>query len=162
MRKLLATITFPLIVLVAQAESTLELSKHDTVIVLADEAWEEPDAEVIHFRGHFRLSGPDWSVVAEQATLYGSLEAPDRVVVDGSPALIVVQKSLSEGQIEGRSNRIEYSRSEDFVQLSGEAVVSDKGSHVASSVLRWDLAADRIIASGTEGAKMILYPKSDP
>ncbi len=144
-----------------EAQEALNLSANDTFRVLADEAWEELESDAIHFKGNFRLIGPQWSVHADEATMFGSLYEPRRFVADGSPALIVVQKSRSNGHITGRGEHIEYLRSEDSVEITGAATVVDRGDTVTSSMLRWDLLTDAISAGGADGVRMVIDAKKN-
>ena len=140
------------------AQDLPRLANNDTVTVLADEAWEELEQQVTHFRGNFRLYGPDWSVTADSAVLYGPLDDPERVVADGSPARILVEKSAADGEVTGHGSRIEYLRAEDIVQVTGDAQIINEGNSMSSSLLRYDLAAERITASGQGGVKMTVDP----
>lgn len=143
------------------AEDLPRLSDDDTVSVFAQTAWEDKDQEITYFEGRFRLVGPDWSLVADSAALYGSLDDPERVVALGKPAQIVIRKSSLEGDVVGRGEEIEYLRAEDAVQVSGSAVITNDGNSMSSSVLRYDIAGDRIDAGGPDGVKMVLDPNTE-
>lgn len=150
-----------LLAALGEAQDAPNLSANNTFRVLADEAWEELESDAIHFKGNFRLIGPQWSVHADEATVFGSLYEPRRFVADGSPALIAVQKSRSKGHITGRGDHIEYLRSDDSVEITGAAAVFDQGHTMTSSMLRWDLLTDAISAGGADGIRMVIDAKKD-
>ncbi len=142
-----------------QAAQKLELTRDDTVVVRADEAWEEPGQRIAHFRGNFQLKAPDWSVAADRAVVYGPLENPDRVVVDGMPARIRLLKSDRITEVEGQGRHIEYRRASDTVSLSGEARLNDGDNALVSSRIEYDIGADSISAGGEEGVEVVVQPK---
>lgn len=144
----------------ARPDDNVWLSNDDTINVTADEAWEERGKATTHFQGNFRLLGPDWSVSADKAVLYGPLDNPDKVIAQGNPARIVVRKTNGEGEVVGVGSRIEYRHLNNVIELTGEATVTDADNIMTSSVLSYDLTAERIIASGPEGVKMTLDPNS--
>lgn len=143
------------------ADDLPRLSDDDTVSVYAQNAREDKDHEITYFEGEFRLTGPDWSLVADSATLYGSLDDPERVVALGSPARIVVRKTSLESDVVGQGNEIEYLRAQDAVRVSGSATITNDGNSMSSEELLYDIAADRIDAGGPEGVKMVLDPKTE-
>ena len=67
---------------------SLDFSSDDTVTVTAKRAWEGDEANVIHFSGNFELRGPDWFLSGDSAVVYGKLDNPDRVVIEGKPAKV--------------------------------------------------------------------------
>ncbi len=53
------------------AAGPLKISDENTILVTADEVWEEPEQNIFHFRGNFELRTPRWAVMADEATVYG-------------------------------------------------------------------------------------------
>ena len=142
-----------------QGAPKLALTKDDTVVVRADEAWEEPHQEIAHFRGNFQLQAPDWSVVGDSAVLYGALEDPDRVEVEGQPALIWLLKADAAGKVEGQGRRIEYHRASDRITLTGDARLADGKNTLVSGLIEYDIGADRFSAGDAEGVEVIVEPQ---
>lgn len=138
------------------AEDKLEFSSDEPILVRADEAWEEPGEEVTHFRGNFEMSGSEWSVKADEASVFGPLNTPDRIVITGSPAQAWIKKSGEEGKVEGEGQRIEYVRSTDSLSLSGDAVIKDGESTVRSGLIEYDMVAKRFKASGEKGVTIVV------
>ncbi len=144
----------------AGSAQKLELSKDDTVVVRADEAWEEFAGQVAHFRGNFELTAPDWSVVADSAVVYGPLEDPERIIVDGAPARIRLAKSGREDPIEGEGRHIEYRRADDTVSLSGQARLRDGERTLSSALIEYERRGDRVSAG--EGVEVLIPAKRQP
>ncbi len=144
----------------AGSAQKLELSKDDTVVVRADEAWEEFAGQVAHFRGNFELAAPDWSVAADSAVVYGPLEDPERIVVDGAPARIRLKQAGREGTVEGEGRHIEYRRADDTVSLSGQARLRDGERTLSSALIEYERRGDRVSAG--EGVEVLIPAKRQP
>lgn len=142
------------------AQDLPRLSDEDTITVFAQKAWEDREQEITYFEGNFQLLGPDWSLAADSATLFGSLDDPERVIALGGPARIVVRKSNLDGDVVGQGEQIEYLRAQDVVQVSGNAQITNEGNSMTSNVLRYDMTADQIDAGGSEGVKMVIDPST--
>jgi len=140
----------------ALAEDKLEFGTDEPILVKADEAWEEPDEDVTHFRGNFEMSGATWAVFADEASVFGRLDDPERIIITGSPARAWINKSDEEGKVEGEGQRIEYLRSSESLSLSGDAVITDGESTVRSGLIEYDLVAKRFKASGDQGVTIVV------
>ena len=158
MKKLLAVLMagISLAMQPALAEDKLEFSSEDPILVKADEAWEESDGEVTHFRGNFEMSGASWSVFADEASVYGKLDDPERIVITGAPARAWINKADEAGRVEGEGERIEYLRSTDSLSLSGNAIITDGESTVRSGLIEYDLIEKRFKASGDQGVTIVV------
>ena len=71
------------------------LKDEDTVVVRAQEVWEDPNADTLHFEGQFDMRTPEWRILAVRATVYGAVNDPDRITVNGTPAKVWIQRSSS-------------------------------------------------------------------
>jgi lipopolysaccharide transport protein LptA len=142
--------------------NSLDFSSDDTVTVTAENAWEAEEADVIHFSGQFELHAPDWSLAGDTATVYGKLDNPDKVVVEGNPARISFlragEEAGSNGNPEDRDQRVdgtaaivEYFRATDKLTMRGAASLTRKDSTLVSEVIEYDADTDRYSASGEGG-----------
>jgi len=144
----------------------LDFSSDDSVIIKADSAWEDATADVVHFSGGFTLRAPDWYVSADTAVVYGKLDDPDKVQLNGNPASIFFLRTGSDAdnptrkpgepadRTEGTATDIEYLRSTNIVKLSGSATLKRGEDVLVSEKIEYDVDADRYTASGTGGVNI--------
>ena len=152
----------------AMAEG-LEFSDDDTITVTADSAWEAEEVDVLHFSGDFTLQGPDWSLTGDTAVVYGKLDDPDRVVVEGNPARISFLREadasgapVDEGErVDGGAALVEYFRASDKLTMQGTASLTRKESTLHSDRIEYDVDTDRYAASGAKGIRLILNPEDE-
>jgi lipopolysaccharide export system protein LptA len=167
----------------------LDFNTSDTVSIVADNAWEGDDVDVIHFEGNFELRAPDWYMSSDTATVYGKLDNPDKVVLEGKPAKIYflrdtnaepgaepatekdeqsAQAGLSTTRsepdlddVEGSALLIEYMRGSNKLKMTGSASLKRKDNQLSSEVIEYDIDADRYSASGDGGINIQVVPSDD-
>ena len=144
----------------------LDFSSDDSVIIKADSAWEDATEDVVHFSGGFTLRAPDWYVSADTAVVYGKLDDPDKVQLNGNPARIFFLRTGSDtdsptrndgepaDRTEGTATDIEYLRSTNVVKLSGSATLKRDEDVLVSEKIEYDVDSDRYTASGTGGVNI--------
>ena len=161
MTKLALVITLACFVapLSAQRE-TFRLTKDETVSIQADRAWEDDSPDIIHFEGKFHLNAGDWSLQADQATVYGKLDQPDTVVLTGSPARInlLVDRGGVQSTVEGEAPNIEYMRSAGSIRMTGGATLSRADNVMTSGEIEYDIDTDRFKTGGSQGVKIRVSP----
>ena len=146
----------------------LDFSSDDTVTVTAERAWEAEEADVVHFSGKFELRAPDWSLVGDTAVVYGKLDNPDRVVVEGKPARISFLRDDEadagttdpQERVDGTAFFVEYFRASDKLKMRGAASLVRKDSRLVSELIEYDVDTDRYSASG-EGGINIQFSTDD-
>ena len=151
------------------AAQGLEFSEEDTVIVTAARAWEADEGDVVHFSGNFELRAPDWTLQGETAVVYGKLDDPDRVVVEGNPARVSFLRQPDEDQsqpveeerVDGSAALVEYFRSTDKLVMRGAATLTRKDSALDSESIEYDVETDRYSASGQGGINILLNLEED-
>ncbi|MEP6158734.1 MAG: LptA/OstA family protein [Halieaceae bacterium] len=130
----------------------------------AERAWEADELDVVHFSGAFVLRAPDWSLEGDTAVVYGKLDDPDKVVVEGKPAKISFLRQEDETtatdssaeRIDGSASVVQYFRATDKLTMSGTATLTRKDSTLASDSIEYDVETDRYSASGAAGINIIL------
>jgi lipopolysaccharide transport protein LptA len=145
----------------------LDFSSDDTLTITADRAWEGDQADVTHFSGQFVLRAPDWSLSADTAVVYGKLDDPDRIVVEGKPASISFLRDAedagvnyaSEERVDGTASVLEYFRATDKLVMRGAATLTRKDSTLVSEVIEYDANTDRYSASGEGGINIEFTPE---
>jgi lipopolysaccharide transport protein LptA len=131
-------------------------SQDDTVIIKAREAWEDEAPDTVHFRGDFHLETQDWTVSADQATLYGKLDDPETVVLTGMPALITIHSAKS-GQsraVSGEATRIVYEKERNRILMEGGVRLSSDDSVLRGEEIEYRIDDDRINAAGKTGVRI--------
>jgi lipopolysaccharide transport protein LptA len=148
----------------------LDLSSDDTVTITAERAWEDVKGGITHFSGGFELRAPDWYVSADSALVYGKLDDPDKLVVNGQPAKIFILRdtqdsasnsdsdSDSEPNIEGTASTIEYYRTTNKLKMLGQAVLTREDNTLSSEIIEYDIDEDSYSASGEGGINVQLSP----
>ena len=145
----------------------LDFSSDDTLTITADRAWEGDQADVTHFSGQFVLRAPDWSVSADTAVVYGKLDDPDRIVVEGKPANISFLRNAEDAdvtddsseRVDGTAAVLEYFRATDKLVMRGAARLTRKDSTLVSEVIEYDANTDRYSASGEGGINIEFTPE---
>jgi lipopolysaccharide transport protein LptA len=141
----------------------------DTITITAERGWEGDEADVIHFSGNFELHAPDWSMAGDTAVVYGKLDNPDRVVVEGSPARVSFLRNEDENpddvdeqeRVDGVANFVEYLRATDKLTMRGAANLIRKDSTLTSQIIEYDVETDRYSASGEGGINIQYNPEDD-
>jgi lipopolysaccharide transport protein LptA len=151
---------------------SIDFSSDDTVTVTATKAWEAEEADVIHFSGGVELRAPDWSLEGETATVYGKLDNPDKVIVEGNPAKISFLRADEEAgssndseepeeRVDGAASIVEYFRATDKLKMRGSASLTRKDSTLVSEVIEYDVDTDRYSAGGEGGINIQFNPDDD-
>ncbi len=144
----------PAVVVGSDAGSSAS-TETETIVIRADRAWEEADgSEVLHFAGNFELISPEWELRSEEADLYGPLDDPTRIVARGAPAYLTILDGAQ--TIEGEGLVIEYRREEDVLVLQQDARLAGDDISMTSSEIVFDVGAERLQSSGTDGVEMVL------
>ncbi len=136
--------------------------KFATIRISADEASEDMQPGILHFKGHFHMQSNDWRLESTLATVYGPPDRPDRIYLEGSPALFLVSMDENEGQgvVEATAPVMEYQRSTNLLTLSGGAMLKLDGEVIRSTVIEYNISTDRYQAGGADGV-MIEVPGVD-
>ena len=158
--------TIALIVLVlyaglSDAKDVLRLSDATTIIVAADESWESENEEQINFRGHVEIRTPQWSVMADQAIVYGNLEDVSLIVAEGAPVYFIYASNSDDDAgdvVEGKGRHLEYNREARSLSLSGDADLKSAGRTMRSSKIDYNLEEQQLNAGGPEGVAITVDP----
>ena len=134
----------------------------ETIVISADEAFEDIQPGILHLNGRFLMQGPDWQLKSERATVYGPPHRPDRVHLEGLPAQFLIHRSDGEetGTVKATAPVVEYLRSTDMLKLSGGAMLELDGEVIRSTVIEYNISTDRYQAGGIDGV-MIEVPPVD-
>lgn len=97
------------------------------VVVRADRAANDPDANLTTFSGHFELQGADWPMQADAAVIYGPVEKPQRVLITGKPAKLWVARKGIERAVAVAADQIEYLPGQSLLRLQGHATIVEGG-----------------------------------
>ena len=144
----------------------LDLSADDTVTITAGRAWEDSEDDITHFTGRFELRAPDWYVSADSAVVYGKLDDPDKLVIEGKPARIFILRDTqqstgrldTEPNIEGIASTIEYLRNTNKLKMRGAAVLTREDNTISSEIIEYDIDEDSYSASGEGGINIQFSP----
>lgn len=137
-------------------DSEFSLNREDMIAIRADQAWEDLEPDVVHFDGHFEIRIRDWRATADRAVLYGKLDDPGRLVLDGKPARFEV--SYLEGarteRVLAEAREIIYERESRLIRLSGDATLLQGDSLLRSSAIEYDIANGRFRTEGEAGVRI--------
>jgi lipopolysaccharide export system protein LptA len=145
-----------------EAADVLRLSDNDTIVVAADESWEDLYQDIIHFRGNVEIQTTAWAVKADRVIIYGKLEDVERIVADGSPLYFMVSRSAAgeDDPVVGEGQQLEYRKSSGKLSLSGNAILSGEGQTIRSSEIHYDLEQQKVEAGGPEGVHITVDNES--
>jgi len=140
--------------------SPLEEGAFDMINISADEAGEDEQPGILHLNGHFLMQSTDWQLTAEEATVYGSPDKPDRVHLEGSPARFLINPNENEnqGQIKAAARVVEYLRDDNLLILSDGATLMLGDEVIRSTHIEYDIRTNRYRASGSDGVLIEVPP----
>ena len=140
--------------------SSLDKGAIDMISINADEASEDEQPGILHFNGHFVMRSNDWHLTSDQATIYGRPDKPDRVLLEGSPAKFLVNRTdhTDQGQVEGTALVVEYLREVNLLLLSGGATLVLGDEVIRSEQIAYDISTKRYQAGGTDGVLIKVPP----
>jgi len=123
------------------------------ISISADEASEGEQAGVLNFSGNFLMRSSEWQLTSEKATVHGSPNKPDRVVLEGAPAHFVINRDggSNRNQIRATAEVLEYQRDKNVLLLSGEATLTLKEEVIRSTSIEYDIDTNRYQAGGNNG-----------
>ncbi len=82
------------------------------------------------------------------------MENPELLIVNGNPARIAFDNEGS--TIIGRGDRIHYRYREELLELYDNAVLEGEDVSMTSSIIVYDLAAQRLQSSGPNGVEVVV------
>ena len=157
---------YPIILIAVMISSgyawALDKGKLETINISADEAYEDIQPDILHFKGHFLMQSREWRLESVQATVYGQPDRPDKVLLGGSPARFFITLNDANGQrvVEAEAPAMEYLRSTNVLKLTGGAMLKLDGEVIRSTVIKYDIDTNRYWAGGVDGV-MIEVPSGD-
>jgi lipopolysaccharide transport protein LptA len=160
MRLILSSILCLSAQVLAFAEEPVQLPQVDKISIRSNQAWEDTEPDIIHFRGDFSLTAADWFVSADSATLYGNLDDPETVILTGEPALFRVLATHGRGDetVAGDARQITYLRRLQVVRLEQDAQLSWGDSVIRGGEIEYEIETDRFRARGSGGVSLSLPP----
>lgn len=148
--------------LLAMSGFAASLSDHSFAVVSisADEALEDSDSDTMRFVGHFLMQSGEWELQSHEAVVAGPPDRPDRVLLQGSPARFLIERSSDDRMhiIEATAPSIEYVRATNLLSLSGGATLRLDGEVIRSAALEFDLSSDRYQSLGSDGVSIEVQP----
>ena len=155
-------LTCSLLILILSPDNAAPLGEitFDTISISADEAIEDERPGILHFDGNFLMQSSDWQLVSSKATVYGNPNKPDRVYLEGSPALFLVHQSddLTQGPVEASASVVEYQRAANTLTLSGSAILKLDDEVIRSTIIEYDIGTRRYRAGGNDGVLIEVPP----
>jgi lipopolysaccharide transport protein LptA len=142
-------------------QQKFSITREDMVALHADRAWEAIEPDTLHFAGHFEMRVGDMVLSADRATLYGQLNDPDRLVLEGSPARLSVSQTKSDGveTIQAEAQEMLYERESDLMLLIGAARLTQGDNVLISDRIEYDISADRFRTQGQTGVQIDVDPQ---
>ena len=134
----------------------------ETISILADQASEDIQPGILHFKGHFSMQTRDWKLESTLATVHGKPDKPASVYLEGSPArfFIYQDKEAGTGVVEATAPEMTYHRSTNILRLSGGALLQLDDEQVRSKVIEYNVETERYRAGGADGV-LIHVPVKD-
>lgn len=130
----------------------------DAIIVYAERASETDDGGSMIFEGNLNIHANDWRIDANRALLAGALNDPDRIVVDGAPAVIVVGRQGDPEPFVGRAEHLEFEPGIKLVRLAGAATIAKGGQSISSESIEYQLGKGTFSAGAQGRVKIVTKP----
>jgi len=130
--------------------SPLGKGAFDTISVSADEAFEDTEPDILHLRGHFFMRSNEWQLISDRATVYGQVNKPEKLHLEGAPAHFQIQQSDT-GPVEAAAPDMVYERASNTLRLSGGAVLKLEKEIIRSTRIVFDIGNNHYRAGGTGG-----------
>jgi lipopolysaccharide transport protein LptA len=142
-------------------QQQFSITSEDMVALHADQAWEAIEPDTLHFAGHFEMRVGDMVLSADRATLYGTLNDPDRLVLEGSPARLSVSQTKSGGveTIQAEAQEMLYERESNLMLLNGAARLAQGDNVLVSNRIEYDISTDRFRTQGQTGVQIDVHPQ---
>jgi lipopolysaccharide transport protein LptA len=142
-------------------QQQFSITSEDMVALHADQAWEAIEPDTLHFAGHFEMRVGDMVLSADRATLYGTLNDPDRLVLEGSPARLSVSQTKSDGvdTIQAEAQEMLYERESNLMLLNGSARLAQGDNVLVSDHIEYDISTDRFRTQGQTGVQIDVHPQ---
>lgn len=132
-----------------------------TIVLHADEAWQDLDADALHFRGGFTLSDAEREMRADRASLFGRWDAPERAVLEGEPATLRLYDPERNRTYFAKAQRIVYQRSPEVIEMFGGALMRQNGNELRSEYFRFERDSRRL-TGGPGGVHGRLKTRTQP
>ncbi len=142
-------------------QQQFSITSEDMVAIHADQAWEAIEPDTLHFAGHFEMRVGDLVLNADRATLYGKLNDPDRLVLQGSPARLSASQTKDDGvqTVQAEAQEMFYERESDLMLLNGAARLTQGDNVLVSDRIEYDIRTDRFRTQGQTGVQIDVYPQ---
>ena len=111
--------------------------------------------EVLNLEGNFEMRGSDWWLTADSAQVYGPVEDPERLVIQGAPARVSVTRRNGE-RASATGQRIIYWRRRELVEVHGAAAFAAGDLAMTGSRIIYDLDAERLKSAGNSGVTLVV------
>ena len=152
--------SFLMVIILPCGAEPLGENLFDTISISAEEAIEDELPGILHFQGQFLMQSIDWKVISTLATVYGSLDKPDRIYLEGEPARFQVSRTdkTQQGPIDASATIVEYLRHTNKLKLSGQATLKLGDEVIRSTYIEYDIDTNRYMAGGNDGVLIEVPP----
>jgi lipopolysaccharide transport protein LptA len=142
-------------------DQQFDITSEDMVAIHADQAWEDIEPGKVHFSGHFEMRVRDLVLSSDRATLFGELDDPDRLVLEGSPTRFSLSHTLGDRTeaVQAEAREIVYDRETGLMTLNGSARLAQGENFLLSERIEYDIKADRFRTSSETGLEINVRPQ---
>jgi len=138
---------------VSQQAVALEGDRSKPIDIKADEAELRREENISIYRGDVRMVQGSIEITGDKVTIHhAQTERPLRAVVVGNPATYSQLRKKGGKRVHARAQRLEYSATEDAIELEGQAKVTQDSEQVTGGYIRWNIADAHIIAERRGGS----------
>ena len=138
----------------------LDETRLETINISADEAFEDIQPGIMHFKGNFLMQSRQWKLESAQATVFGQPDRLDKVLLGGSPARFFITRDDGDelSTVEAEAPAMEYLRSTNVLTLTGGAMLKLDGEVIRSKMIKYDTETNRYWAGGVDGVMIEVPP----
>lgn len=138
---------------VPQPAGALEGDRSKPIDIKADEAELRREESISIYRGDVRMVQGSIEITGDEVTIHhAQTERPLRAVVVGNPATYSQLREKGGKRVQAHAQRLEYSATDDTIELEGQAKVTQGSEQVTGGYIRWNIAEAHIIAESGGGS----------
>lgn len=120
---------------------------------------------VWQFRGNVVIDTEDGRITCENADLRFTGHQLRFATITGAPATFEIRRATAEETTYAEAGRLDYDFDAGVVEFSGDAVISEGGNQISSSVLVYNISEQRINAQssgdGQPKVRIVYTPRQD-
>lgn len=154
------TLGLAVALVLGQSAIALPEDADQPIHIQADYAEIDEQGETAVYRGSVQVDQGTLRVTGEEMTVVWQDKKVIRITATGTPAHYTQQIKADKGQVRADAKTIVYYTQEERLQLEGDAHLNQEGNTISGDLIRYDIVAGKVAATGDGPVRMTLQPVS--